>query len=71
VRDVAPESIERHPRDVVAQVEFESKIEAKLKAIYHMLVSSAQFWAVSTWVSLGQAATPYRECVKWIRRQGG
>jgi len=29
----------------VAQVEFESKIEAKLKAVYHILVSSASFKA--------------------------
>jgi hypothetical protein len=34
-----------------AQVEIDSKIEAKLKAVYHVIVSSAQFQAVSTWVS--------------------
>jgi hypothetical protein len=36
--------------DVAAQVEFESKIEAKLKAVYHVLVSSAYFQALSPWV---------------------
>jgi hypothetical protein len=34
--------------DVAAQVEFESQ---KLKAVHHTLLSSAQFQAVSTWVS--------------------
>jgi hypothetical protein len=36
---------------VAAQVEFESEIEAKLKAASHVLVSSGWFQAVSTWVS--------------------
>jgi hypothetical protein len=31
---------------VAAQVEFESKIQAKLKAVYHILVSSAEFLAL-------------------------
>jgi hypothetical protein len=35
---------------VAAQVEFESNVQAKLKAVYHILVSSAEFKALSTWV---------------------
>jgi len=35
---------------VAAQVDFESKIEAKLKALHYILVSSAKFLALSTWV---------------------
>jgi len=35
--------------DATAQVEFESKIEAKLKAVYQILVSSDWFQALSTW----------------------
>jgi hypothetical protein len=35
---------------IAAHVEFESKIEAKLKAIYHVLASRAYFPALSTWV---------------------
>jgi hypothetical protein len=37
-------------RGVAAQVEFESKLETKLKPVYHILVSSAEFQAGSTWV---------------------
>jgi hypothetical protein len=36
---------------VAAQVESESKIEAKLKAFNQILVSSGEFQVVSTWVS--------------------
>jgi hypothetical protein len=36
--------------DVAAQVEFQSKIEAKLKALYLILVLSAKFQALATWV---------------------
>jgi hypothetical protein len=35
---------------VAAQVEIESKIEAKLKAVYHILVSNPSFQELSTWV---------------------
>jgi hypothetical protein len=31
-----------------------------LKALHHILVSSAQILALSTWVSLGQPALPYQ-----------
>jgi len=40
---------------VAAQVE----IEQKMKAVYHILGSSANFQAVSTWVSQGQPALAY------------
>jgi len=40
-------------RGVVAQVEFESKKYAILKAVYHILVSSAESNALSTRVSNG------------------
>jgi hypothetical protein len=33
---------------VAAQVEFECKIDAKLKALYHILVRSDEFQALST-----------------------
>jgi hypothetical protein len=39
------------PLVVVAQLEIESKVEAKLKPNYHILVSSAEIQAISTWVS--------------------
>jgi hypothetical protein len=39
-----------HRQDVAAQVEFESKIEAKLTAIAHISVSRDEIQAVSTWV---------------------
>jgi hypothetical protein len=45
---------------VAAQVEFESKIIAKLKAVYDILLSSAYFQAPSTRVCLGQPAPPYQ-----------
>jgi len=35
---------------VAAQVEPESKFEANLMAVYHIVVSGAWFQAVSTWV---------------------
>jgi hypothetical protein len=37
-------------RVAAAQVEFESKIEARLKADSHILVSRALFQALPTWV---------------------
>jgi hypothetical protein len=45
------ESIIRPARGVAAQAEFESKIEAKSKAVDHNSHSSAEFQAVSTSVS--------------------
>ena len=38
-------------RIVAAQVEFENKIEVKLKAVYHIFISSHEFQALSTWKS--------------------
>jgi hypothetical protein len=35
----------------VAYVEFESKIEAKMIAVYNTVVSSAYIQALSTWIS--------------------
>jgi hypothetical protein len=42
---------------VAAQVETESKIEAKLKAVYHILVSGASLQALTTWVLIMSSYT--------------
>jgi len=45
-----PRLAARCGRGVAAQVEIESKIEAQLKAVHHILVSSPRFQVLSTWV---------------------
>ena len=44
---------------VVAQAETESNIEAKMTAVYHVLLSSAYFQVLSTWASSVQPAPPH------------
>ena len=44
---------------VVAQAEMESNIEAKMTAVYHVLLSSAYFQVLSTWASSVQPAPPH------------
>ena len=65
-KHVVGEALERrgggvHVHDVAAQLEIESKIDAKLKAIYHILVSRADCQALSTWFSWGQPSSLYHD----------
>jgi len=57
---------------LTAQVEIESKIAAKLNAVHHILVSSAEFQALSTRGLIGSSCTapPWWETDKAHARRG-
>jgi hypothetical protein len=54
-----PSASDAPPHSVAAHLEIERKIQAELKAVHHISVSSTCFQALSTWVSSGQPAPPY------------
>ncbi len=47
--------------DVAAQFEFESKTEANVQALDHIIVSSVSSQVLPTWDSSVQPAPPYRD----------